>query len=428
MSARSPLTDRPTGPRATRGGGAAATLDAVLTAGGLHSVYQPSVDLATGETVAVEALARGPRGPLESPDALFAAARAQGRLVDLERSCQEAAVIGARRAGLGVPLFVNVEPEGIEGSDLGVLARVAAILGDSVPLVIEITERALTSRPAELIDFLARARAQGWGIALDDVGVEPCSLALISVVRPDVVKLDRSLIQDPPSAASAGILTAVAAESERTGAVILAEGIETERHRRSAEAAGATLGQGWLFGRPEPLPGALTGPWRPRRLPELQAVTDGATPYSVVSPGRPVRRASWRFLLQISHTLEAHARALGAEALIASAFQSAERFTPLTAGRYRLLGARAAFTAALGVGMPAQPAAGVRGAALRDDDPLRDEWSVVVLGPHFAGALVAKELDGPGGRADFIYAVTYQRDLVVRAATALLRQVARAGH
>ena len=401
-------------------------LDAVLAGGGLHAVYQPIVDLASGETVAVEALARGPKGALESPGALFGAARLHGRLVELERLCQEAAVVGARRAHLGVPLFVNVEPEAIEAKDLGTLARTAAILRGTTSLVIEITERALTARPAELIDFLARARQLGWGIALDDLGVDPRSLALLSIVRPDVVKLDRALIQDRPNAASAAILTAVAAECERTGAIILAEGIETERHRLTALAAGASLGQGHLLGRPAPLTPGLVGSWRPPRLVEALPDTDHATPYSVVAPGRPVRRASWRFLREVSNVLEAQARVLGSEALIVSAFQSAARFTPPTADRYRLLGARAAFVAALGVGMAAEPVPGVRGATLRDDDPLHGEWSVVVLGPHFSGALVAKELDAPAERPDFSYAVTYERDLVVRAATTLLRQVVRA--
>lgn len=420
---RGPASAWSPGPIAPAGAGA---IDAILSGRRLRAVYQPIVELETGRTVAVEALVRGPEGPLQTPQALFGAARLHGRLLELERLCQETAVAGARRARLSLPLFVNVEPEAVEAEDLSTLARTAAILGDSTQLVIEITERALTARPAELIDLLARARRLGWGIALDDVGVDPRSLALLPIVRPDVVKLDRALIQDRPNAASAAVLTAVASECERTGAIVLAEGIETERHRLTALAAGATLGQGYLLGRPGPLAHGLCGPWRAPALAELQPDSIGATPYSVVSPGRPLRRASWRFLLQVSDVLEAQARALGPEALIVSAFQSAGRFTPLTADRYRLLGARAAFVAALGVGMPAEPVPGVRGAALRHDDPLQGEWSVVVLGPHFSGALVATELDAPVGRPDFSYAVTYDRDLVVRAATTLLRQVVRA--
>ena len=138
----------------------------------------------------------------------------------------------------GCPLFVNIEPQAIEADDLCVLSRTAAAFGGATPLILEITERALTSRPAELIDLLARARGLGLGIALDDVGVDARSLALLPIVRPDVVKLDRRLIHGPPSAGSATVLTAVAAACESTGAIILAEGVETERHRRTRRPPG----------------------------------------------------------------------------------------------------------------------------------------------------------------------------------------------
>ncbi len=88
-------------------------LDAVLAARDVSSVFQPIVDLGTGEPVAFEALARGPVGsPLAMPDALFAAARAAGWVDGLDRLCQARALEMALDAGLGAPLglFVNVEP------------------------------------------------------------------------------------------------------------------------------------------------------------------------------------------------------------------------------------------------------------------------------------------------------------------------------
>jgi DICT domain-containing protein len=138
-----------------------------------------------------------------------------------------------------------------------------------------------------------------------------------------------------------------------------------------------------------------------------------------------VRRADKRLLLALSLQLEHQAAALGDSALIVSAFQTDERFTPLTRRRYTLLGADAAFVAALGVGMDAEPAPGVRGAALSEDDVLRGEWSVAVLGPHFAAALVAVDLGdtGPEMERRFDFALTYDRDLVVEAASALMRRV-----
>ncbi len=75
------------------------------------------------------------------------------------------------------------------------------------------------------------------------------------LLRPDVIKLDLRLVQRQPDAEIAEIVNAVNTQAERTGAIVLAEGIETDEHLATARALGATLGQGWLFGRPGPAAG-----------------------------------------------------------------------------------------------------------------------------------------------------------------------------
>lgn len=95
----------------------------------------------------------------------------------------------------------------------------------------EITERALTHNPAELLRAVRLMRACGCGIALDDVGAVSYSLALLPFLVPDVIKLDMSLVQAWPDADQARILTAVSAYAERTGATVPAEGIETAARR-----------------------------------------------------------------------------------------------------------------------------------------------------------------------------------------------------
>ena len=75
--------------------------------------------------------------------------------------------------------------------------------------------------------------------------------------------------------------------------------------------------------------------------------------------------------------------------------------------------------------MDEEPAPGVRGATLGADDPPLGEWSLVVLGPHFAAALVAQDLGdlGPDMDRRFTFARTYDRDLVIDAASALMGRV-----
>jgi len=405
----------------------AGALAHLLGGEGPGSVYQPIVELETGAVVAYEALARGPLGSLlERPDRLFRTAREAGRLAELDWACRAAAVRGALNAGLerSQKLFVNMEPTALGVPCPAALAPLWARASEELDLVLEITERALTARPADLLHLVAAVRRRGWGIALDDVGADMRSLALMPLLRPEVIKLDLRLVQRRPTTDAAAIVNAVGAEHERTGAIVLAEGIETEEHLATARAMGATLGQGGWLGRPGPLaPGPA--PARPLRLPAPTPGPTAPTPYEVVREVRAVRRADKRLLLALSLQLEAQAASLGESAVIASAFQDAERFTPATRRRYSRLGAHAAFVAALGVGMEAEPAPRVRGAALDPADPLLGEWSVAVLGPHFAAALVAVDLGdaGPELERRFDFALTYDRDLVVAAVASLVRRV-----
>jgi DICT domain-containing protein len=112
--------------------------------------------------------------------------------------------------------------------------------------------------------------------------------------------------------------------------------------------------------------------------------------------------------------------------VILSAFQEARYLSPATARRYETLARTSSLVAALGVGLGVEPVPGVRGANLDPDDPLAGEWSVVVIGPHFAGALVARDLGdaGPQGARRFEFATAYDRGLVLAAARTLLRRIA----
>ncbi len=154
--------------------------------------------------------------------------------------------------------------------------------------------------------------------------------------------------------------------------------------------------------------------------------TAGETPFAFLSPRRPMRTAPKRQLLEMSLALEEEALGRGPSVVLLSTFQEADFFTPANGRRYEAIAARAAFVGALAVGLGDEPAPGVRGARIAEDDPLRGEWDVVVLGPHFAGAFVARDLEVPGlPDADrrFEYALTFERDLVVALATRLMRRI-----
>ncbi|WP_448614873.1 diguanylate cyclase domain-containing protein [Modestobacter sp. URMC 112] len=402
----------------------------VLRSGGVRSHFQPIVEIDTGRVVAYEALARGPEGPLRTPDALFAAARGAGLLAELDAACRAAAFRGAVEQGLLAPLtvFVNVEPEVLDDAPLAALARSVAEVPGDLRVVLEITERALAARPAELLRTVERVREYGWSIALDDVGADSLSLAFMPLLRPDVVKLDLRLVQERPGPAIAEIMNAVNAYAEASGAVVLAEGIEDAAHLRMARALGATLGQGWLFGRPAPGPAAGA---RVAALPlpvpsPVRPGDDEISPFQCLPAGVPLRRSPKALLIELSKQLERQAMRLGDTCVVAATFQEARHFTPATTLRYRDLVSRVGFVCALGEDLPVEPLPGLRGADLRPDDPVRGEWDVVVLSPHFSAALLARDLheDGPDLDRTFEFALTYDRDTVVRAARALLGRVA----
>lgn len=391
----------------------AVALDCIFDRTLIQTVYQPIVDLVHGDVVAVEALSRWP-GLSVSPDVAFAHARRVGRVEELDSLCQRAAVEGLRGSGLpaGFNVFVNVEP----GSAVQALTERTT----GPRLVAEITERALTNNPAGLLRSVRRMRDRGCGIALDDVGAVPDSLALLPFLAPDVIKLDMSLVQAWPDAEQARILCAVSAYAERTGATILAEGIETAAHLHQALALGATVGQGWYFSTPGPLT-SFPAPHRGIQLVDWPAHDVTGTPFGLLDPRR-MRIGTKGLLLSISRHIEQRGSTLETPPLVLSAFEDVTRFTPATARRYSHLATRCPLVVAFAAGMCSNPAPGVRGSDLAAGDQLRGEWTVVVVGADYCGALIAKDLgdSGPDLERRFLFALTHDHRTVLAAARILL--------
>ena len=411
-------------------------LDHILAAKLINSVYQPIVDLDSNVVVAFEALARGPRGSaLERPDLLFAAARRARRLADLDRACRTAALVGAEAGGLTDPwtVFVNIEAETARGTFQGSpdLDRSESLPdhggASRLRVVVELTERALTTDPTQLLQVVARIRARGWGIALDDVGADRDSLALLPLLRPDVIKLDLRLIQDRPTADIAEIVSAVNAEAERSGTAILAEGIETEEHLAVALGLGASLGQGWLLGRPGPLPEVLPPLTRPRIvISDRGDQVPAQSPFELGAARLTTRTTRKSLLIEISKHLERQAMRSGEATVLLATFQDHQFFTTSTRRRYAELARTAAFVGALGEGMPDEPLPGVRGGVLTLTDPVIGEWDIAVVGPHFAAVLVARDLgdDGPDAQRRFEFVLSHDRELAIAVASSLFTRIA----
>jgi EAL domain-containing protein (putative c-di-GMP-specific phosphodiesterase class I) len=400
-------------------------LDRCISSTELQPAYQPIIDLASNEVVGFEALARWPNLPGALPDVVFATARRAGRTVELDWACRLAALNGALEQGLGRDqmLFVNIEPATLGTNVPPDAERVFAAARRELRVMLEITERSLARRPAELLELVSWARRNECGIALDDVGAEPESLALLPFLAPDVIKLDMALVRDRPDPERAAVMAAVMAHSERTGATVLAEGVETVAHLDQGLALGATLGQGWLFGRPGPLFQSHS-PGSPIVLASPGAPV-ATTPFSLVKGHPQLRVGRKALLLDLSRHIENQGHHLRPAPVVLSSFQTAERFTPATATRYTALATRCALVGALGCGLGAGLAPGVHGSDLSPTDPLLREWTVTVIGSHYAGALIARDLgdDGPDHERRFEFVVSHDRELVLAAARSLMSRI-----
>ncbi len=148
-------------------------LDVLLAARDVCSVFQPTVDLGTGEPVAFEALARRPAGSvLRLPDVLFETAHSADRVHELDRLCQRRALESA----------LDVEPAAVGPIEVNRAAQTPARPG--IGLIIEL-DRTGTDRRPRPTARLGRLGPRRWlGVALDDVGADPDSLALIGASRP----------------------------------------------------------------------------------------------------------------------------------------------------------------------------------------------------------------------------------------------------
>jgi EAL domain-containing protein (putative c-di-GMP-specific phosphodiesterase class I) len=226
----------------------------VLTEAELWPVYQPIVALADGTVVAHEALLRGRVDGREVGGGdLFFLAESAGWLPRLDRIAREAAIRGAAGWLGGADLYVNSNPSAVHRPQVCLAGTERAVHDTGLSpaqLVFEVVESHLVTDRGHLLSVLEHHRSLGWRVALDDVGAGWSSLALVSAVRPDVVKLDKQLtarLTDPGPRAVAGSIISLA---HGLGAVVVAEGVETERIADAVRDLGADLGQGWFFGRP----------------------------------------------------------------------------------------------------------------------------------------------------------------------------------
>jgi diguanylate cyclase (GGDEF)-like protein len=242
-----------------------AAVAAVIAHGQLRPVYQPIVSLRDGRILGVEGLIRPvPPAPFADPVALFAAAEATGRLTALDLACIEAIVAGARELPADQFLSLNLSPPTLEASEFSSGALLAILARYAFPperLIVELTERQQLHDLDRARSRLEACRRAGVRFAADDIGAGNAGLRLLAEIRFDVLKVDLTLVQrSATEGPSSAVLGSVVELATRTGALVIAEGIEHAAQLSQLGALGIEAGQGYFLGRPGPIEARAASP------------------------------------------------------------------------------------------------------------------------------------------------------------------------
>jgi EAL domain-containing protein (putative c-di-GMP-specific phosphodiesterase class I) len=216
---------------------------------GLDVALQPIFALDTGGVVGAEALARftGDDGERLPTEETFVDAHALGLGVELELAVVELALSRQDLLPDDLYLACNVSPAVLTRPELA-----EKLAPHDRPLVVELTEHQPVEDYAELDAALGRLRDHGVRVAVDDVGSGFASFRHVTRVRPEILKLDRTLVcgidEDPVRQSLASAIVAFARD---VGATVVSEGIESENELACLVDLAVGCGQGFFLGRPE---------------------------------------------------------------------------------------------------------------------------------------------------------------------------------
>jgi EAL domain-containing protein (putative c-di-GMP-specific phosphodiesterase class I)/DNA-binding NarL/FixJ family response regulator len=215
----------------------------------MNVVFQPVVDIETGEPIAFEALCRVNSPPQRPPDLWFADATENDLGLEFELQAIRLALGHLSHLPGGCPLHLNASPA------VAMSAELAALLRGIGPerIILEITEHTQIEDYPALIGALAPLRAAGVLIGVDDAGSGFSSMSHIVNMEADVIKVDISLVRDIHlNKMRRAMVGALAEFARQADALVIAEGVELDEERASLITLGVTAAQGYLFGRPQP--------------------------------------------------------------------------------------------------------------------------------------------------------------------------------
>jgi diguanylate cyclase (GGDEF)-like protein/PAS domain S-box-containing protein len=401
-------------------------LRAAISDGQLELEYQAVIDVSGRVIDGFEALVRWnhPSRGRVGPGEFIPLAEETGLIVPLGEWVLETALTVASQWDPRLSIAVNLSPVQVAEADMADMIEdlLARHRFDPRRLILEVTESTLVSDDRELIEPLERLRALGVRISVDDFGTGYSSFSYLRRLPVDILKIDKSFIDDLPGDGEP-IVAAIVGLASALGLEVIAEGVEDDDQLDALDRLGCSHVQGFLLHRPAPatdLCVELATPACSESCPRIG--TDHCTeralqPRRRPHPDRPVARSDRRplrvrhsgtrrssshdhhdtpavttkaTLATVSHAVEEIAAAAGPDAVVLSLFQRGPYFAPMAARYERLADAGATVVVAFAGDGPA--ADGVHHGMLSDDDPLAGEWCVILLTSGIAAHVRGEDL------------------------------------
>lgn len=218
----------------------------------LSAVFQPILNLHTGELYGYEGLIRGPEGSaLHAPSRLFEAAARNNLLVEVEMLCRQIVLKSYVALKLPGKLFMNVSPQALLHPSFRIGCSLHYIDNLNLPperVVLEITENQPTIDFDAMRSAILQYRKMGFQIAIDDLGQGFSSLRLWSELRPEFIKIDMHFIRDADSnPVKRQFLRSIQHIAESCNTHVIAEGIETNGELNTINEIAIMLGQGYFI-------------------------------------------------------------------------------------------------------------------------------------------------------------------------------------
>jgi EAL domain-containing protein (putative c-di-GMP-specific phosphodiesterase class I) len=234
------------------------TIGKIVSEKNISLLAQPIIDVATKKVHALEMLTRGPKGTaLESPLHLFSVARQTGQLYKLEMIVLEKIFQQIKETRCRQDIFINCTPITLANiSFTRDLKKLLTQYREIHPkqITFEVTERDSIDGLKDFIYNIKVLRLMGFKFAVDDTGAGYANLNSISEIMPDIIKIDRSVIENiDKNSLKESMLKGLLLVAREAGSLVVAEGIENEGEASVLTRNKVDLAQGYFYARPTDL-------------------------------------------------------------------------------------------------------------------------------------------------------------------------------